>query len=184
MLDEKNVKGFADLQRALDQLAPKIERNVMSGALRAGAKVIQLDAKQRCPVGPPSSRGAKKYKLYAGALRDSIRVGTKTARGVVTATIKAGGKAKNGAVVFYANMIERTGSIAHMIRARKGSSITIGGNNYTSVDHPGMNAQPFMRPALDGKAGAAVQATGEYIKRRLQTKEGIDTSGITIEVEE
>jgi len=50
--------------------------------------------------------------------------------------------------------------------------------------HPGVMPKPFMRPALDAQSGAAVLAVGEYIKKRLATKNGLDTSEINIEVEE
>ncbi len=189
-MSEINVKGFADLQKFLDQLPAKIEGNVMAGALRAGAVVIRDDAKQRCPVGPPSGEGRKLYKLYAGALRDTIRVSMRKWPGVINVFVKAGGITKSGADVFYAHIIEYAGSKPHVIPSQSSKLfarkrfVTIGGKSYSALAHPGMQKKPFMRPALDGKAGAAVQAIGEYIKKRLQTKEGIDTSGITIEVEE
>ena len=41
-----------------------------------------------------------------------------------------------------------------------------------------------MRPALDSQATRAVVAAGEYIKRRLATKHGLDTSGVMIEGDE
>ncbi len=183
-----NIKGFSALQEYLKQLPAKVEANVMAGALRAGAKVILNEAKQMCPTGQPSGRGARRYKLYEGALRDSIKISVKRKKGAtggtINAYIRAGGKAKNGAYVFYAHVVEYTGAIAHRIPLTGSAKLNIAGYTYASAQHPGMNKRPFMRPALDGKAGAAIQATGEYIKKRLQTKEGIDTSGITIEVQE
>ncbi len=40
-----NVRGLADLQKFLDQLPAKLETNVMRGALMAGLKPIEQDAK-------------------------------------------------------------------------------------------------------------------------------------------
>ena len=40
-----NIKGMAELKRALEQLPAKLEANVMRGAMRAGAKVIADAAK-------------------------------------------------------------------------------------------------------------------------------------------
>ncbi len=179
----KHVKGLSDLQKMLDTLPAKVEANIMRAALRAGANVIKEEAKLLCPVGPPSSRGAKRYKLYQGALRDSIRVGARLKNGKVTATIKAGGRVR-GADVWYARLIEFTGSAAHIIRAQKGKALAIGGGLLASVEHPGMKAQPFMRPAMDTKSDAAIQAVGEYVKKRLSTKHGLDTADIDIEVDE
>ena len=35
------------------------------------------------------------------------------------------------------------------------------------VDHPGARPKPFMRPAFDGKAQAAIEAMAEYIRNRI-----------------
>jgi hypothetical protein len=40
-----------------------------------------------------------------------------------------------------------------------------------------------MRPALDGKAGEALVAVGEAIKKRL-TKQGLDASGVDLEAQQ
>lgn len=181
-MSEIHVRGLADLQKLLDTLAPKLERNVLRGAMRAAANVVKDEAKALCPVGPPSATGAKRYKLYTGALRDSIRVSVRAKGGRVTASVKAGGRLKNGADVWYAPIVER-GAVAHKIKAAKGGFLAIGGGVYRSVDHPGMKAKPFLRPALDARAQDAVVAAGEYMKARLASKHGLDTSGIKIEAE-
>lgn len=164
------VKGLAELQTFLDQLPAKMEANVLRGALRAGAKPILEAAKSSAPVGEPSETNRIRYKLYAGALRDSIRISGRIDKrnGKVTASVKAGGKTKSGADVFYANMVE-FGTKPHVIG---------------DGTHPGVQAKPFMRPALDAQSGAAIVAVGEYIKKRLATKNGLDTADIEIEIEE
>lgn len=164
------VKGLAELQTFLDQLPAKMEANVLRGALRAGAKPILEAAKSAAPVGEPSETNRKRYKLYAGALRDSIRISGRIDKrnGKVTASVKAGGKTKSGADVFYAHMVE-FGTKPHIIG---------------DGTHPGVQARPFMRPALDAQSGAAIVAVGEYIKKRLATKNGLDTADIEIEIEE
>lgn len=157
-MSELHVTGLADIQKLLDTLPVKIEKNIMRQALRAGCNVIKETAKQMAPVGPPSAKGAKVYGGYAGALRDSIRVGARIKGGKVTAYVKAGGKTKKGADVFYAHMLE-----------------------YGTVN---MRARPYMRPALDSQASAAIVAAAEYMKARLSTKQGLDTADINIGVEE
>lgn len=181
MSELTHVKGLAELQKMLDTLPAKIERNFMRQALRAGARVIEAEAKANCPVGPPSAQGAKRYKLYAGALRDSIRSGVYAKGGRVTAYVRAGGKnKKTGADVWYAYFIEYSGAVAHIIKAAAGKVLAIGGGLYRSVEHPGMSARPFLRPALDSQARNATVASAEYIKRRLESKHGLDASGINI----
>ena len=161
-----SVKGLMDLQKFLDLLPQKIERNIIRGALRAGAVVIKDAAKEACPVGEPSDINRQKYGGYAGALRDSIRVSTSHKGKMIYSHVKAGGKTKKGADVYYAHIIEFTGAAPHPNRG---------------VIHPGMDAIPFMRPAFDKTNAAAVIAVGNYIKNRLATKHGLDTADIVIE---
>lgn len=156
----------------------------MRGALNAGAKVIKNQAKANAPVGQPSAENVRLYGGYAGALRDSIRVGTRSKGGKVWAYIRAGGKSKRTkADVFYANMVE-WGTSPHVIQAKKGGVLRIFGDLFVkSINHPGMRAKAYMRPALDTQAGAAVIAAAEYMKQRLESKHGLDTSDIEIEAE-
>ncbi len=175
------VTGLSDLQALLDTLPAKLEMNVMRGALRAGATLIMQEAIANVPVGPPSSSGAAKYGEYAGALRDSIHLGTKISRPYVMARVVVGGKTKTGANVWYANIIEFTGALPHTISAKGKAALSIGGLLFQSVHHPGMKAHPFLRPALDSKGQAAVIASAEYMKTRLAKKEGLDTAAILVE---
>lgn len=179
------VTGLDKLQNFIDTLPLKIERNVLRGALRNGIKVPYAAAKQNCPVGPPSATGARLYKLYEGALRDSIRITTKSKGGTVTASVIAGGRnKKNGASVWYGHLIEFTGARAHEIHAKDQGALLVGGLFLHDVNHPGMVAKPFMRPALDTNASAAVVAAAEYMKHRLATKEGLDTADIDIDADD
>lgn len=165
-----NVKGLSDLQAFMDTLPAKLQNNVLRGALRAGIKPMKLSAIANCPAGEPSETNKRKYNLYSGALRDSIRVSGRIDKrnGNVIARLVAGGKTKTGADVFYAKWIE-FGTKPHII----GDGV-----------HPGVMPKPFMRPALDTEANTAVLAVGEYIKKRLATKNGLDTSEINIELTE
>lgn len=168
-----NIKGLSELQRFLDALPAKIETNIIRGALRAGAREIMNEARLNAPIGEPSESGIKKYNLYPGALRDSIRLSVRLDRrnNQVVASVKAGGKVKKtGANVYYAHMVE-FGTRHHSLR--KGGDAT----------HPGVSPRPFMRPALDAKAGQSVVAAGEYIKKRLASKHGLNTVDIDIAVD-
>lgn len=181
-----NVTGLRELQAFMDQLAPKLEQNVMRGALRAGVNVIKREVQARCPVGAPSETGRKRYKLYAGALRDSIRSGVYAKGGRVTAYVRVGGKVKKtGALVWYAHLVEFTGAAPHLIKAPVGKALTIGAGikPVVEVNHPGMTPRPFLRPAFAGQAQNAIAAAAEYMKKRLATKHGLDTSDIEIGVE-
>lgn len=155
------VTGLSDLQKLLDSLPAKIEANVMRGALRAGIKPILEKAKSNAPV-------------LSGELRDGLKIRTNSRRGVVTASIRATGKH-----AFLAPFIEY-GTAEHAISGGNGGFLVFGGNVYRQVMHPGLKPKPFLRPALDSGAQIALVEAGNYIKKRLATKHGIDTADIQI----
>lgn len=156
-----NVTGLKELQAFLDQLPAKLEANIMRGALRQGANVVLAEAKANAPE-------------KTGELKAGLKVSTRLRRGVVTATIKAGGK--HG---YLARWVE-FGAAAHFIAPKKAKSLFFAGLMRYGVDHPGIKPKPFMLPALDSQSQAALMATGEYIKKRL-TKQGLDASGVDLE---
>ncbi len=160
-----HVRGLAELQKFLDQLPAKIEANVMRGALRAGMNVVK----------PAAQSGVHSV---SGELAKGLRVGTKRKGGVVISYLRA-----RGPHGFVARWVEY-GTAAHPIVSRGGHSLAFGGRFVKSVLHPGAKPKPFMRPALDTQAQAAVIAAGEYTKNRLATKEGLDTSHVTIQGDE
>ena len=71
MVDEVlNVKGLADLNAALNDLAVALARNVLRGAVRAGAEVIRKEAVTRAPVYAPP--GAPDQRVDPGLIKRSI----------------------------------------------------------------------------------------------------------------
>lgn len=188
---ETKVNGLAELDQAMATLADKLQRNVVRGALRAGARVIADEAKRLCPVDAPTSVNKARYGTRRGELRDSIRVSTKMQRGAPVVFVKAGNER-----AYYAQMVE-FGTAAHLISVkdppsrltRKGwkkvgiatlnrmikrGTLAIGGKAIgPAVHHPGANKHPFMRPALDAASAKAIEAYAAYIRKRL-TKQGLD----------
>ena len=151
MLDFK-INGLAELDKALSTLPDKIQRNVARAALRAGAKVIAEEAGRLVPE-------------RTGRLKGTIRVTSRIAKGMPTASVKVG-DAKKG--VFYAHLVER-GTAKHLIRG----PVLLGDKWIHNVKHPGATKRPFMRPAADTMSGAAVDAFAEHMRKRL-TKEGVE----------
>lgn len=166
MADTVEVKGLSDLQKLLDTLASKVEKNVMRGALRAGMKPIQAAARA-------------KIHNVSGELSKGLAIGTRVRGARVVARLRA-----RGAHAHIAHLVE-FGTKAHFIKApHLGALLLPGGLLVSDVFHPGAAPKPFMRPALDSQAQAAVVAAAEYIKARLTTKEGLDTAHIKIEGDE
>ena len=166
-MSEIRVKGLADLNKFLQQLPTKIEQSVLRGALRAGANVVMAEAKAQLQ---------EAESVDSGQLRDGLKVSTSSRRGRVTAKVKATGKHAH-----IAPWLEY-GTAAHKITA-KGKGMFFGGLFVKGVQHPGSRPKPFMRPALDGRAQDAVSAAARYMKQRLATKHGLDTSGIEVDDE-
>lgn len=158
--DTFHVKGLSDLGKALGMLPLKIEKNVMRGALRAGAAPIRDEAR-------------KNAAKATGALAKGLKVSTNVQRGTVYAKLRTSGK--HG---YIAHFIE-FGTSRHIIAGRNGGTLSIpmdGGGRIRvrSIEHPGSRAIPFMRPAIDTQAGDAVLAVANYIRNRLSTQHGID----------
>lgn len=147
---EFEIKGAETIREALSRLPWKLETRILRGAVRAATKPVLEEAKANAPV-------------RKGALRDSLRISTKSKRGEVRARVVAGDNKKGG--VYYATMVEG-GTKPHTIKARK-KSLTVGGGFARSVDHPGAKARPFMGPAIREKAQEALDAAADYIRKRL-----------------
>ena len=157
MSEDIKIEGLAELQALLDELPAKIEGNVVRGGLRQAAKVVEAEAKRLCPVGK------------TGALQDSIHVSMRAKHGHISATVKAG-----GSKVFYAAMVEY-GTARHWIKPKDRKSLFVAGLMREAVDHPGAKKQPFMRPAIDGKASEAVDTMAAYLRDRIPKE--IDKAG-------
>ncbi|MEQ8409124.1 MAG: HK97 gp10 family phage protein [Gammaproteobacteria bacterium] len=176
MSDLINVKGLKELDAMLKTLPAKMQRSVVRGAMRAGANKIKKQAIANAPEGKPSKGNQDNYGGYPGALRDSIRVTSRAKGGQITASVKAGGKnKKTGSDVYYAHFVE-FGTAPHIIKG----PIKLGDKVLKNVKHPGAQAKPFMRPAMDSAAKDAVTAAGNYMKKRLAKKHGLDTGSIEI----
>ena len=156
-MSEINVTGLAELQALLDELPARIEGNVVRGGLRVADKVVEAEAKRLCPVGKTED------------LRDSIRVSMRSKHGRISATVKAG-----NARAFYAHMVE-FGTARHWIKPKNRKSLFVAGLLREAVDHPGAKKEPFMRPAIDGKADEAIDAMAVYLRNRIPKE--IDKAG-------
>lgn len=165
-----NINGGKELIEALRTFPEKIQRKVMQQALLDGARIIAEEAKQNVPVD-------------SGDLKNSIKAlrgGNKNKKGQIMARVRAGNKK-----AYYAHMIE-FGTAAHVIKSKNGGMLKFTASDgktvkTPSVNHPGIKASPFMRPALDVKEREAVLAVGNRIGEFLRTKNV--TPSVDFEVE-
>lgn len=150
MAELEHVDGLAELKRALEELPKNIGRNVLRGAVRAGAAVIRAESQARAPVyagdvskGHPPP-GTLKRAIYmkqiaelSGATRQTFIVGARKGR-----KYRHQGKSGNlSQDAYYASFVEF------------GTSR--------------MAARPFMRPAFEAKKNAAVEAIKAYLAQRI-----------------
>jgi HK97 gp10 family phage protein len=158
------VTGLPALLAALEDIPIKLERNILRGALRAGAKVQLQEAQRDCP--------AETGGPHPGALRDSLRITTSARGSTVRAQVKAGGPK-----AFWAKFVE-FGTAAHLIKPKNKKSLFFAAANAEVVHHPGAKKRPFMRPALDNTQRTATEAVAAYMQKRF-TKEGINVPSET-----
>lgn len=160
------INGLAELQRQLQTLPARIERNVMSGAISQGINVFRDSARQMA---------------NDQTLRKAIR-----SRNV---------KAKAGQIVrevyvkdvFYAKFLE-FGTASYYIgsgksvrkpydinpKNKKSLSANINGTqkNFAGATHLGIKPRPFMRPAFDQNINQALERVRTYVRLRLPMELG------------
>jgi HK97 gp10 family phage protein len=167
MANEFQVQGLKELHTMLQQLPVRIEKNIMRGAIRAGANVYRDAARQAAPVDD-------------GTLKRSIKTGsTNVKKGRVVVNV--------GTDLYYARMLEfgtasyytgtgrSVGKPYKIPKASKSGKITkrlkkaikFNGVIVNNVTHPGIKPQPFMRRAFDGASDQAVATFAQYVSTRL-----------------
>ena len=144
------VQGLDQLKAALQELPKRIGRNVLRGAIGAGAAVIRKEAQARAPVytgsvakghPPPGTLRRSIYQTQVRELssdtRQVFRVGVRKGKQFR----KQGKKGNLSQDAFYAHMVE-----------------------FGTVK---MTARPFLRPAFEARKSAAVEAIRAYLARRI-----------------
>lgn len=165
------MKGGADLSAFLAALPGNLERNVLRGALKAGADVIAEGAREAC---------------RSPEVRATIQTSSRSTKGLVTAKIQTKGDGayiapwlEYGTEPHFISVDDsaRGGKTVRRINVEaKRGSIVIGGMFVGStVYHPGAKPYPFMRPAVDNREAAAIAAIGAHIAGRM-TRAGIETA--------
>lgn len=141
------MEGVDELLRKLKR-AGAIMKDEQEAAFLAGAKVIRDEANARAPT--------------SNAVITEVEKSTATSC-VVKVRLQHG--------KWYLRFFE-FGAARHGITHKKAAALAFEGDEgpvvIGGVDHPGMVAQPFLRPAFDTKKDAATKAVKEYLERRLK----------------
>ena len=165
-----HITGLSELEKTLDQLPDRIERNFLTGGVRAGANVFRNEARARATVGSSTI-----MRLLVAALLTSKEGGVghiRDFKGQKIATLPGFMRSK----------------IAVWKRRDPHHSVTfsIGVSGYKDrftkffafywrfleFGTSKMAAKPFLRPAFEAKTGQAIEATRIYLANRIE-REGV-----------
>ena len=147
-----NIKGAKEFDVMLRDLGPAVAKNAGASSLRAAGKVVLTRAKELVPV-------------KTGALRDSLGVRVSRADANVGSLRAVIGSTNQEYRLMH--LIE-FGTQAHSIRANKANVLASGGTVFgKEVTVSGVTARPFLRPAMDEKAGEALRVMGESLGKAI-----------------
>lgn len=164
------LHGMIDLTSVLATLPEKLERNILRGALKAGAEVFADGSREEC-------RSAE--------VRATIKTSSRAEPGLVTAKIQTKGPGAHkapwleyGTDPHFISVDDEQSegrTVRRINTLEKKGSIVIGGNFVgKTVHHPGAKPYPFMRPPIDNRQQAAVDAMVGYASNRI-AKVGLNT---------
>ena len=129
---------MGDLFKDLKKIPEKVQKRVLTGAVRAGAKPIVKEARRLVPV-------------KTGNLKKSIGVTKRRSKDknivVFSVSPRKGGKYDG----FYGMYVE----LGHILKRNK-----------KVIGH--VPAHPFLRPAFENKGEESIKAFKEYMKKRLE----------------
>ena len=159
------IDGVEEILKKLHKLPEKIQKNVVRGAVRAGAKPMLQEAKALVPV-------------QHGTLRQSLaitKVKTRKKTLVWYQISPASRKLKKGDFDgWYGHMVEfgtyakRTKPLSPETIKRLNSDPKRKERRDKIVAKGGGAApHPFLRPALERKGGESIEAAKEYMRKRI-----------------
>jgi HK97 gp10 family phage protein len=154
MAEYREVTGLRELLAAMNTLPARIEKNVLTGAVGSGAKVLRVEAKARAPVAvtvgkhsPPP--GTLKRAIYSAKSRKASSANRVAFRIKVKQALNNGKGSKN--VAAYSNL-----DAFYWWWVEAGTSK--------------MAARPYLRPAFEVKKLVALETIRDYIRKRLPTE--------------
>jgi HK97 gp10 family phage protein len=136
------ITGLSELEKNLEQFPDRLAKNILSGAIRAGAVVIQNEARSRAP-----QAAEKHFRYYKGKLT-----------GVVIP-----GNLKKNIKVRLAPRSSRERPIEYWVYVGKKAFYW----RFMEFGTSKMSAKPFMRPAFETMKEKAIERMKEYLGARI-----------------
>ena len=152
-------EGGDELLKAMQALKVNVRKSLV-GATRAGMKVIQVDAEQRAKT--LSTRGGKATRLVFSSKQPNH------------ATADVGPSKKKWVLRFFEIGVTRHEITGNPLVFEGERGLVVLGH----VDHPGMPAIPWLRPALDSRSAEATRVFGDTLRAAIEkariAAEGLD----------
>jgi HK97 gp10 family phage protein len=139
------VTGLVELKRRFSRLEPKLQKNVLRGAVRAVAAEVRDDARSRTPVDSGNLR------------KNIISKSTRSRRHQVSAGVVIREEGKR------VRLREKGGALSIVVSQRNAFYWRF--LEYGTVFMK--KKQPFIRPAYDSMRGRAVQVMTAYMRGRI-----------------
>jgi HK97 gp10 family phage protein len=147
------LEGMDVLLKELRDLGGNTKKS-LRGASKAGGEVIRVEADKLAP-----DTRYKRKTVSKASFPNSPEV--------CEVSISPSKKA------WFLRFFE-TGVTRHEIKAKKKASMAFEGSAglvvTKSVNHPGMPARPFLRPAFDAKSAEATQVVGEAMRQAVEER--------------
>lgn len=134
----QNITGLDALKKALAQLPKNIGKNVLRGAVNAGATEFKKEAVARAPM----DSGVLKKAVYQKQIKE---------------------KSSDTQQTFYIGV--RSGKRSKT--TKKGLKLDAFYARFVEFGTSKMAAKPFMRPAFEAKKEAAIEKFKDYMAKRL-----------------
>ncbi len=165
-MDDVKIEGMEEILKKLNKLPEKIMENVMTSAIRAGAKSIVTEAKRNVPsqygelkesIGIKKASKPKVYRKTLKIFKISPMKKTITKKGI-----------RGEVDGWYARFLE-FGTYAHLDHPMKKQRTGKLGKKRAAIvaKGGGIRPHPFMRIAYEKEGMNAIKVIREYMKKRI-----------------
>ena len=150
-----SFKGFEELDAVLAGLGPKLGPQTVNKIFNQAAKPLVKRAKELSSNADVTGETTRSIGIINNRKNGGISVGPR--RG-------------NGYKGYHAHLLEY-GTAPHVIRAKAADGLlAFAGTFAKEVQHPGIAAQPFMRPAADSTLPAVIDGAKAGFREIIETE--------------
>jgi HK97 gp10 family phage protein len=138
-----DIQGLQGVEDALASAGPKLAKQALRKALKAGGDVLLKAVQNRCPIATADTPQRKAGELH-DALTTKIQMSPKEEHGVIHVGVKYDKKDGSQSPAVYSRFVE-----------------------FGSIHNP--QPKPFFRPGFDSSKDAALEAFTEVLSEAVNT---------------